>query len=395
MAVLWAAIACGSAGTGGDAGVSAVPSSGSSGNPAGPLAGGSSHGGASATIPSGGDGGQALATAAAAGIGIARGGSLGAGGPGVGGTSTTGGASGSPVNTSEAGGGAGAASLPQPNELLLYDDGDGRLLYVNYAKPSANWTSNSGTGRDLQLVGGGRALLGKGDGWDEYRLADGAKVGGQHGFPGTEDAYRLADGRTMLASIAGMSIQLKFVSDAGALLGQITYPGYGYVRLVRPTAAGTYLISADSVVLEGNEQGVVVWQVSPAGARHVWKALRLSDGNTAITTGYGATLVVYDRAGKLLRTIGGSTQASAAQIAPWFYADFHLLSGGRYFLVNSQADRNMPSSVQLLAYDASGTLVWQQKQPAGVRSLEAAIVLDGLDTSKLNVEPEGQWIALP
>jgi hypothetical protein len=269
------------------------------------------------------------------------------------------------------------------------------LMYVNNPNPAANWISVTGMGRDIQLVGGGRVMQGKFDGWDEYRLSDGVKVAGQHAFSGTQDAYRLTDGNTMLASVSGASIVLTMVNASGQVQHQITYPGFSYVREVRPTSAGTYLVTADTVVFEGSDQGTILWRVNPVGALHVWKALRLANGNTAITTGYGASLVIYDSTGKLAQTIGGPTQAAAAQIAPWFYAGFHLMPNGDYFIVNSQADRTMNSSVQLLEYDASGALVWQQKQPAGVRSLEEGIVLDGLDTSKLYVEPQAQLVPFP
>jgi hypothetical protein len=239
-------------------------------------------------------------------------------------------------------------------------------------------------------------MLGKFDGWDEYRLSDGVNVGGQHGFPGNQDAYRLTNGNTLLAFVVGASIVLKSVNAAGQVQSQITYPGFSYVRLVRPTSAGTYMVTADTVVFEGNSQGTVLWHVNPAGASHAWKAMRLADGNTVISTGYGASLVIYDPSGKLVQTIGGPQQPAAAQIAPWFYTDFHLMPNGTYFVINSQADRTMNSSVQLLEYDtASGLLVWQQKQPPGVRTFEEGIVLDGLDTSKLNVEPQGQLVPYP
>ena len=289
-------------------------------------------------------------------------------------------------------------------EFLLYDDSKpGRLLYVNNAKPSANWVANSGIGRDLQLVGGGRALFGKSDGWDEYRLIDGAKVGGRHGFAGTDAAYRLADGTTLLASVSGNSILLKMVDSAGAVARQITYPGFAYVRLVRPTLAGTFLVCADTVAFEGDGAGKVLWKVNVNEAavppaplpRHIWKAMRLPNGNTAIASGYGATLLIYDGAGKLLQTMGGVGQPQAAAIAPWFYADFHVLPNGNFFIANSQADRIMDNSIQLLEYDPSGVLVWQQKQPVGVHSVEEAFVLDGLDTSKLQIEPEGRLISAP
>jgi hypothetical protein len=295
-----------------------------------------------------------------------------------------------------ASGAAGAAGTQTPpRELIVYDDSNGRLLYLNSANPSVNWASNSGPGRDVQLVGNGRVMLGKADGWDEYRVSDGVMVSGQHGFPGTDDTYRLADGNTMLASVSGTSILLKMVNGSGQAQTTITYPGFSYVRMVRPTVAGTYIVTADTVVFEGNAQGKILWQVSPAGAKHVWKAVRLANGNTAISTGYGATLVIYDSAGKLVQTIGGAAQPNAAQIAPWFYTDFQVMPNGGFFVVNSQADRTMDNSVQLLEYDTSGALVWQQKQPTGVRTLEEAIVIDGLDTTKLYVEPQGQLVPAP
>ncbi|HWZ87962.1 MAG TPA: hypothetical protein VNW92_03905, partial [Polyangiaceae bacterium] len=136
-------------------------------------------------------------------------------------------------------------------------------------------------------------------------------------------------------------------------------------------------------------------QVNPIGAKHAWKAVRLANGNTAISTGYGATLVIYDSSGKLVQSIGGATQPNAAQIAPWFYTDFQVMPNGSYFVVNSQADRTMDNSVQLLEYDTSGALVWQQKQPMGVRTLEEGIVIDGLDTTKLYVEPQGLLVTSP
>jgi hypothetical protein len=89
----------------------------------------------------------------------------------------------------------------------------------------------------------------------------------------------------------------------------------------------------------------------------------------------------------LLSTLGKA--AELQPLDPHFFADFHVMSNSDYFVVNSQADSDNANSVQLLQFNPAGELVWQQKQPNGVRSLEAAIVLDGLGTSKLHIEPEG------
>lgn len=358
-----------------------APSAGSASLPATPTAGSpAATGGSSA----GGDGAAPPLAGASSG---------GAGGvpasAGQGGQQASGGA------TSV--GGGGSANPPGPSthdELILYDD-DGKLWYVNNKDASRNWSVSSGTGRDLQLVGGGRVMLGKSNGWDEYQLSDGKSSSGQHGFGGTQSAHRLADGTTMLASVVSNSIVLKMVGADGQVVRSITYPGYGYVRLVRPTAKGTFLVTADTQVFEGDAQGKVLatWLI-PGKGQHVWKALRLESGNTVIATGYNATLMVYGPDQTLLKTIGGKVPELSA-LDPHFFADFHVRPNGNYFVVNSQADSNNASSVQLLEFDPDGKLVWQQKQPATVRSLEEAIILDGLDTSKLQIETTGPLMSAP
>jgi hypothetical protein len=144
-------------------------------------------------------------------------------------------------------------------------------------------------------------------------------------------------------------------------------------------------------VFEGNAEGKVIWEVTiPGSARHVWKALRLANGNTAVATGYDKSLRIYSAQAALLQTI-----TAPAEVVPKFFADFRVTPSGNYFVVNSQADHSDARSIQLLEFSAAGALVWQQKQPDGVGSLEAAIVLDDVDTSKLQVETEGLLVPAP
>jgi hypothetical protein len=371
----------GASGTGG------ALSAAGSGAQAAAGGGAASTAGGGATDSGGSDNGGATSLAGSGGA-AAAGGSAGAGAVGVGGA-------GGSVSVAGAGGSVASGGAPMHNEFVLYDDNGGNLLYVNNAKPSANWTTKSGTGRDLQLIGGGLVMLGKSDGWDEYRLSDGVKSGGQHGLAGTQAVHRLADGTTLLATVSGANIVLNLVTATGQMKSQISYAGFSYVRLVRPTSTGTYLVAADTVVFEGDASGKVLSQIPIPGGMHTWKAMRLANGNLAVTSGYGATLLVFDAAGKLLVTMGGKNQPMATAIAPEFYADFHVLPSGNFFVANSQADRVMDNSIQLLEYNPAGLLVWQQKQPMGIHSVEEAIVLDGLDTTKLQVEPQGQLVSAP
>lgn len=91
----------------------------------------------------------------------------------------------------------------------------------------------------------------------------------------------------------------------------------------------------------------------------------------------------------------GGKKPALALLDPHFFADFRVMPNGDYFVVNSQADSNNAASVQLLQFNPAGELVWQQKQPMGVRSLEAAIVLDGVDTSTLQLETAGMLAPAP
>jgi hypothetical protein len=192
-----------------------------------------------------------------------------------------------------------------------------------------------------------------------------------------------------VASIAGGGILLRMANSTGAVQRMITYAGYSYVRCVRPTKTGTFLVTADTKVFEGDAAGNVIWEITvPGSGRHVWKALRLANGNTAVATGYDKSLRIYSPQKTLLQTI-----TAPDSVYPHFFADFRATASGNFFVVNSQADRTEDRSVQLLEFSVSGSLVWQQKQPSGVGSLEAAIVLDGLDTSKLQLETEGLLVA--
>lgn len=387
LCVLWmVAVLCCAGGCSSEPAASDMPAVAGGGGAPSPSAGTAGAGGRSA-------GGQAGASVAGAGgATVTDGGGSGGAVPVMGGQAN-GGAGGSAV-AGAAGHGGSIGGPSTHDELILYDD-DGKLWYVNNVDPKKGWSVSSGTGRDLQLVGNGRVMLGKSNGWVEHRLSDGMLVGSRNTFSGVQSVHRLADGNTVLASVSGNSILLRFVNDTGEVAKTITYDGYGYVRLVRPTSAGTFLVTADTLVFEGDTTGKVLktWMI-PGKAQHVWKSMRSKDGNTAVATGYGASLLIYGPDQKLLQTIGGKVPALSA-VDPHFFADFHVRPNGNYFVVNSQADSSNANSVQLLEFNAAGELVWQQKQPAGVRSLEAAIVLDGLDTSKLQIEPDGVLVPVP
>jgi hypothetical protein len=375
-------------GSGATAGTSNPATGGVSGaggvGAAGPAAGGAIAGGGGSSGSSGASGSSSDAGASGAGTQGGAGASPG----GSGGTSTGGSA------------GAGGASNPNARKLILRDEGLSRLTYVDLASPETRWSVAVPVGRDLQLVGGGRVMLGTDNGYEERLLTDGSRVAERASFAGTQTAHRLRNGNTLLAGVnwqGGQGIVIVEVNPAGTTQRTISYGGFDYVRLVRQTPQGTFMVTSNPTFFEGRADGSIVWQASVNGAiaeTHCWKALRLQSGEFVVSTGYVANLQIFGGDHRYLRTISGPSE-----VAPYFFSDFQVLANGNFVVTNWQGHgtSNGTKGRQLLEFTQQGALVWSWAQdPAYVSSLQAAIVLDGLDTSKLHVEDtNGTLVPVP
>jgi hypothetical protein len=332
-----------------------------------------------------GSGGASGTNAGSAGSGVALGGAT------VGGTSA-----GAPQGGSGGvGGGAGAPSGGAPGtdrnarKLLLRDEGNSAVHYVDLADVSKNWHQNVPIGRDLQLIGGRRFLIGIENGFQERSLVDGAVTKEVTTFPGTLAAHRLHNGNTLLSGVdfhGGKGIVLVEVTPQGGVGRQIEYPGT-YARMVREAGDGHFLITADTHVFEGDAAGKVVWDVPVQGgpaAPHAWEALRLPGGDVLVSTGYAASLEIFGADKALKQTITGGDG-----VMPNYFADVQVMPGGSFVVANWQGHGVGlgGKGLQLVEYDAAGKLIWSWKQDASfVSSLQQLVVLDGLDLEKLAVE---------
>jgi hypothetical protein len=300
------------------------------------------------------------------------------------------------VTSAGAGGGAGAAGGGGTSgidraqrKLLLRDEGNSAVHYVDLADTTKSWHQTVPVGRDLQLIGGKRFLIGTETGFQERNLSDGSLVKDVTGFAGTLGAHRLHNGNTLLTGVdfhGGKGIVLLEISPQGTAGRQIEFSGT-YARLVRESGPDRYLIAADTHVFEGDAQGKVLWDATVQGgpaAPHAWEGLRLASGDVLVSAGYAASLQIFGADQKLKQTITGGDG-----VEPFFIADVQVLPGGSYVVVNWQGHgTNLGAKgLQLVEYDAAGKLIWSWKQDASfVSSLQGAIVLDGLDPDKLEVE---------
>lgn len=191
----------------------------------------------------------------------------------------------------------------------------------------------------------------------------------------------------------GITLQELDEKDAPVAGRQVTFSGYTQLRLLRRTPQGTFLVGVGTKLAEVDWNGTRIWEMDIPDGSSVYQGLRLADQTIAVTSGYGAAILVIDpTTKKVLRTIGGKAQPDAATVVPNFFAGFQILPNGHFVVTNweGHGGGNGGKGLQLLEYDSAGALVWSWKQdPNLVASLHGVIVIDGLDTTKLHDDVNG------
>jgi hypothetical protein len=309
-----------------------------------------------------------------------------------------GGASGNDVAAAD------AYVVGNPRRVLLSDEGNRRVLLADLQNSSsAVWsrqlsdvTQYGDSMRDIQLVGGDRVAVSVAKGYVELDIKTGEIKKEVTSFDGVESLRRLPSGNTILGANAngGVTLQELDSQDAPVTGHKVTFTNFtGGLRLFRRTPKGTFLIGVGAQLAEVNWDKQTLWQMDIPDGNWVFQGLLLTDTTIAVTSGYGAAiLIINPTTKKVLTTIGGKAQPDAATIVPNFYAGFQILPNGHFVVTNweGHGGGNGSTGLQLLEYDTSGVLVWKWKQdPTLVSSLHGVIVLDGLDTTKLHDDVNG------
>jgi hypothetical protein len=280
------------------------------------------------------------------------------------------------------------------HDFILIDEGLAQLLHVDQNDPAKNWIVPIGhpQARDMQLVGGGRILIGHDHGYSEFDLATGKVAKEVATYKGVTSARRLPNGDTLLAGVGldgEKSVVVLEVDAANAVKNKTVFPG-NYVRLIRETPQGTWLMMNDTMIREGDRSGKLLHEWTVPGFRHAWKALRLPNGHTLASAGYGAFMVELDAAGAVVKKFAAKEEMPAPVNAN-FYAMFQLLTNGHIVLANWQqhGPGHGHEGVQLFELDRDAKIVWQWSEAKIISSLQGVIVLDGLDTGVLHDERDG------
>lgn len=285
-------------------------------------------------------------------------------------------------------------SLPIQHEFIAIDEGHATLLHINERDQSKNWIVPIGqpAARDMQLIGRGKILIGHHHGYSEFDLALGRVTKEFKALEGVTAVRRQPNGHTLIAGVdipPTKGVVVLELDENDKEISRVIFPG-DYVRLIRQTEQGTYLMSCNDRIREGSRDGKYLREFPVEGFFHAWKSLRLPNGNLIVTAGYGAFVVELDPNGKILRKFGDKEQVPE-NVRPFFYAMFQLLPNGHVVVANWQGHGPGfgQSGVQLLEFNGAGEIVWSWSKPDLISSLQGVLVLDGLDTSKLHDERSG------
>jgi hypothetical protein len=301
-----------------------------------------------------------------------------------------------------------AKADPIKHEFLAIDEGLSNLLYINEANPAKNYVISIAKPhpRDMQLEGDGKLLISHDEGYCEYEIATGKRLKDVSTFHDVSSSRRLENGNLLLAGVdfdqekknkgdnpvgdpTGRHILLVEYTPEGKEVRRQTYVG-DYLRLLRETAAGTYLFSCNTMFREADKNGNYLKDFPVEGFKHAWKALRLPNGNTVMSGGYGAFMAEVDSSGKLVRKFGDKENV-APEVHPNFYALFQLLPNGNIVAANWQGHGKGHGTAgkQIVEFTPDSKIVWTWSDSTIISSIQAVLVLDGLDISKRYDERTG------
>lgn len=265
-------------------------------------------------------------------------------------------------------------------DFIAVDEGLDRLIRWEPTQDRIVWTTPLDMKcRTLQRISPSRILGVNDTGYFEADITDGTimrQVRLEN--EGVIAASRRPNGNTMLTGInlAGQHGVTFAEYDANNRLQRsVCFPG-DYVRGSTLTEADTILFTNNDRVLEGDWSGKIIRGFSAEGFLHAWKALRLKNGHTIISAGYGAFVVEFDELCREVRR--WECGSKLAFVRPFFFGDFTLLPDGSLVVCNwlGHGTTLGGTGYALLQFHPNGTVVkvWQDAERTS--SLQTFILLN-------------------
>jgi hypothetical protein len=263
--------------------------------------------------------------------------------------------------------------------LLAIDEGRQLLSLIDTATSTFHWMldlADYPLARDLQRLDRERVLVGFDRGYFELEIETGKVLAVCDRWTDVTAVHRRADGSTLvtgwdLDESEGVNV---LTLDRDQRVADIARRDGDYVRLMRVTPAGTYLLCTNDHILETTPDLATVRRFAAPGFEHAWMAERLPDGTTLVSAGYGAFMAVFDTDGNLMKRFGRAGQVPA-EVAPFFYATFQRLANGHLLVANWQGHGpdNGAKGRQLLEFDRNHDLVGAWSALERISSLQGIL----------------------
>lgn len=272
-------------------------------------------------------------------------------------------------------------SMDNHYRLLAIDEGRQQLMLVDTSQPVPLWTLSLAEyplARDMQRLDSQRALVGYDRGFFELDIASGRVLTACQRWTDVTAVHRRADGCTLVTGMnldgtGGVNV---LTLDRDLEQVHCARRDGDYVRLMRTTPQGTYLLCTNDHILETTAELVALKRYDVAGFEHAWKAERLDDGGMLVSAGYGAFMARFNADGVCVKLFGDAGTV-AAEVAPFFYASYERLPDGRLLVANWQGHGpdNGHKGRQLLEFGQHGHLLRSWTFGQHISSLQGLLLV--------------------
>jgi len=265
--------------------------------------------------------------------------------------------------------------------LIAIDEGRRQLMLVHTNLPDPVWVLDLAQyplARDMQRLDGQRVLVGFERGFFELDIASGQVLTVCSRWNNVTAVHRRTDGFTLVTGIdldGSGGVNVLTLDRDLAMVHSARRDG-DYVRLMRPTPQGNYLLCTNDHILETTAGLVALRSFEAAGFEHAWKAERLADGSTLVSAGYGAFMARFNADGICIKLFGDEGTVPA-EVAPYFYASYERLDNGRLLVANWQGHGpdNGCKGRQLLEFSGDGQLLRSWSFSAHISSLQGILLV--------------------
>lgn len=265
-------------------------------------------------------------------------------------------------------------------KFLGYDEGKQTLGTYNTLDPNWGWTltlEELPMGRDLQRINKNIALVGFDRGYFEIDINSGKPTKIIDRWKDVTSSRRLENGKTLITglNLIEEGINVITLNSHDEIIKVVKRKG-DYVRMMRPTHSGTYLLGSDNHFLETNEDLKGESRLVAQGFEHAWLAHRFLDGTTLVSAGYGGFMAKFDSKGNLQRLFGAKKDVPI-EVSPFFYASFEILVNGGVLVANWQGHgiNNGCKGRQLVEFDKKGNYVGSWSNRNRISSLQGILLL--------------------